>query len=219
MEVEGPSHKSAADQTFHSIQQSFIQELSQSSDKQGVQFPDGRTAHVIEVSNLRSNSPQVNRRRWKLQLEDEQTVYVCLDVKTPPPQLQRVQRDSYGTFEFERVGFRIWVNDLEKARHFYSHLLRLPLSKESTVGFTVAAILTVQKNKDSETPQLSFVSQDKFPSVFLKYRGLDALYEHLQRSNVEIVRSIYASKAGQRFQVRDPEGHVVEFFEGSISES
>lgn len=107
----------------------------------------------------------------------------------------------------------LWVEDFDKALHFYSDVLGLDLLTrpgeipQYAVG---SGILVLAKGRFVQ-PQDAFPPD--FPQVTLAVDDLNAMAARLQAKKIEIEASIQERRDSCWLKLRDPDGNLIELVE------
>jgi ADP-ribosylglycohydrolase/catechol 2,3-dioxygenase-like lactoylglutathione lyase family enzyme len=144
----------------------FMASLDETTSRQTVHLPDGRDGYVREAIALRPGAGNGGASMLRVELEDGQTSHIVHTRNVRPSQGQTTdasgrpnpqpsrpsnprQTEDVETVEAIRVGIRLAVRDLAIARAFYTKVLGLPISKESSESLRIADQLTLVKWTDS----------------------------------------------------------------------
>lgn len=112
-----------------------------------------------------------------------------------------------------RVGIRLYVTDLAKAREFYVNKLQFPLDKEYQSGFTVAGIISLQlaeKGYQGGLPFRGDILSQAIPCI--RVRNLSAIKERLSKNAIPISPA-NGSHSYNAIRIVDPFGNPLEIFE------
>jgi len=178
-----------------------------------IRFPDGRSAGVRRVEPMFSQSAQADL--CQIETEDGQTFAIRRLVRRsrtvkplpktlPVPQVENILR----------VGIKVFVSDLAKAREFYVHKLRFPIDKEYSTGFTVAGFISVLLSNQLEQPDLRFPRNAlPSPTPCIRVANLAATASRLSEAGIPMTTAT-GHRSYKAFQIVDPFGNKLEIFEG-----
>ena len=187
-----------------------------------VKLPDGREATISAPQWLNARSKTAAVESWKLTTAEGQSLYVKkisrekfpvgLNAVKRVDRLLEEQETHLQPVEISRVGVKLPVRDLTKARLFYEKVLGLKVFKESkgTVNFENGVIL-VPVDYELAVEQKEFTLK----SAVLDFRthSLDTVYKNIVRIGATILTPP-ARVNGQRFlRCLDPDGNVIELSE------
>ncbi|PYK14326.1 MAG: hypothetical protein DME55_15390 [Verrucomicrobia bacterium] len=193
----------------------FLEALEKLTTPTPITLLDGRRAMLIAKEELPCTGKTYRAWRWRLETQDGQTIFIKKtrrrSAKDIPPLLET-------RIEVVRLGLKIFVDDLAKAKEFYTSLLGLPLDKETASAFTVNGILSVQRSNNRafrtfERPQDGTCG----PLLCLRVTNLQEAYRMLSARGVKIVEELRQQKSYCSFRVADPSGNLVEIFESTSS--
>lgn len=173
-----------------------------------IRLPDGRQSYLKKIEPMFSESAQADL--CVFETEDGQTLAVRRIVRRQKVSLTRadILRD-----EILRVGIKIFVSDLAKAKEFYVQKLHFPVVKEYPTGFTVAEVISVHLANSDEQRNLSFHTPSlPPPTPCIRVADIDAVAARLSASGV-VITPILGHRSANAFRVLDPFGNALEFFE------
>jgi len=177
-----------------------------------IHFPDGRSAGVRSVEPMFSQSAQADL--CQIQTEDGQTFAIRRLVRRtrttkPLPKPLAVPEVE----NILRVGIKVFVSDLQKAREFYVHKLHFPIDKEYSTGFTVAGFISVLLSSQLEQQDFRFPRNAlPSPTPCIRVANLAATASRLSEARIPMT-PVTGHRSYKAFQIVDPFGNKLELFE------
>ncbi len=199
--------------------------LSEKRIGDSVRLPDGREAKVLAILRHRSRSKTKDTTSWKIETTDGQTLYVKkvarLPLKPETGDVHLIQEapshDVQSTFiEVAKLGVRLPVYDLQRARNFYTDVLGLRISGESSdrVKFECGILLVpVQAWAHREWPLPRTVEARTGLSISLEVRALRPAFERIKAKGARIISPPTARGGWLSFRCLDIDGNIVELVE------
>ena len=190
----------------------FTSSLKSLTVGSSVRFPDGRNAHVKSVEPMFSQTAQADLCR--IETDDGQSLSIRrvvrrgksekpLENPSTPPQLEKVIR----------VGIKLFVSDLLKAREFYVQKLRFPVDKEFSTGFTVAGIISVHLFNQHGQNELHFPRNAPLtPIPCVRVSDLGTTAARLSQVGI-VMTPVTGQRSYKAFHIIDPFGNRLEIFE------
>jgi predicted enzyme related to lactoylglutathione lyase len=177
-----------------------------------LRLPDGRNGTIKNIEEMFSQTARAEL--CKIELEDGQTIAikrVARGAKLAKNISETVTLDK--AEGILRVGIKLYVTDLAKAKEFYIHKLRFPIDKEYQTGFTMAGIISVHLADKGVQGRLP-LRGDSLPQAIpcVRVANLSAVKERLSKSGIAILPAV-GSRSYKAIQIEDPFGNPLEIFE------
>lgn len=204
---------------------SFFNRLRETKIGGPVLLPDGREARVsaLQPHKAQSRTPQVVS--WKLVTDDGQSLYV--------KKISRGKADSHlsapegisSSFhspsqaylqpvEIGRIGVKLPVRDIGKARLFYEKALGFKVEKEFSGGINFdSGVMLRSVGLARETKMELKEVALKSATLAFKTRSLDAAYKNVTGVGATILTELSRMNGGRLFRCLDPDGNVIELFD------
>jgi ADP-ribosylglycohydrolase/catechol 2,3-dioxygenase-like lactoylglutathione lyase family enzyme len=196
--------------------QEFKSEIAQLKEGSGLRLLDGRRSKLKKKEVLPTLHGSQQFSRSHLETEDGQTIFIVSSLagskktKTSSAQRSNLLSSSISLIPVARIGVKIFVNDLEEARSFYSETLGLPLEKESSRGLTVGGIISlVLRAKRSKSRSSAL---NAHPVLMLKVPNLNQMQARLNELGIRTLDQADLAVKYPHFYVRDPSGNYIEIF-------
>jgi ADP-ribosylglycohydrolase len=190
----------------------FLNSLKTLERGSKLRLPDGRSGMVKNIEEMFSETARAEL--CKIELEDGQTIAIKRVVRgAKTTKNVRKPNDSNEAESILRVGIKLYVTDLAKAKDFYIHKLHFPIDKEYQTGFTMAGIISVHLADKGFQGRLPFRG-DSLPQAIpcIRVANLSAIRERLSNNGIEILPA-NGSRSYKAIQIEDPFGNPLEIFE------
>jgi ADP-ribosylglycohydrolase/catechol 2,3-dioxygenase-like lactoylglutathione lyase family enzyme len=191
----------------------FTSELERLHASEGVILPDGRSAVVAKAGPLETSYLNSEVRQWEINVEDGQTLAITKARKKR--KATKSAPKKYPGLGLVRCGVKLFVRNLDEARHFYINQLGLSLEKEGSFSFTVGGTISVHQINDDNKPHDLGVNTTTM--LCLKVSDVSQAYALLQNSGVKVRLPICRRKGCEFFHVCDPSGNLIEVFEAGTN--
>lgn len=187
----------------------FEEGVSSLKEGKDIRLPDGRHAILTRIEPMFSESATADLYIFEAEDGQKFAIKRILRGRRRVPSVPSHSESE----KILRVGIKIFVSDLAKAKDFYAGKLRLPIAKEYSSGFTVAEVISVHLANTEYQSNLSFRSASFCaPIPCIRVINTDAMASRLSKSGVTI-RPINGHTSIKGFRVLDPFGNEMEFFE------
>jgi ADP-ribosylglycohydrolase/predicted enzyme related to lactoylglutathione lyase len=191
--------------------------LEHSAESMTIDLPDGRVGRFVSKSTCATVSGNFDFSLYQIKTLDGQSLYVS-GAKTKKPQVSPVRvsarLDRLGLenaiVSDSKIGFKVFVHDLERAKSFYAGILGLRIEKESSRTLTVGGMISLVLNKTKRASSKSKVGLNSI--ICLKVSNLVILREKLKGTKIKIIEEEEASPTYPHFYIRDPSGNLIEIF-------
>ncbi|MDA1349724.1 MAG: ADP-ribosylglycohydrolase family protein [Chloroflexi bacterium] len=191
---------------------SFAKHLFERRRGDRIALPDGRTGRVVDILPLGSTTVDVQICR--IALEDGQHISVKqVRRRTDKPEqrpaaLATIESRAIATKSKPKIGVKIPVANLTRARAFYEETLGLEITKET------AAFVTVAGNLALTAANGGGIQANLIPSsgmcITIEVGEIGTLFQTIKRSGATITSEIQAIRGRQRFTFKDPDGNPIE---------
>jgi ADP-ribosylglycohydrolase len=176
-----------------------------------IRLPDKRRAAVKRVEPMFSQTAEADL--CVIEAEDGQTLGLRRLIRGS--KREKPVRKEFGKQDAEnilRVGIKIFVNDLTKARDFYVNKLRFPVDKEYSTGFTVAGIISVHifGQRQGDFSFRGNTVQSAIPCI--RVASISATAARLAKSGINTT-PVAGNHSYKALEIVDPFGNRLEIFE------
>jgi ADP-ribosylglycohydrolase len=176
-----------------------------------VVLPDGREGRADRIDEMYSGTAEANLIH--VSLACGQTVAVKRIIRGAKKGFAQVKVEHSRPSEILRVGIKLFVSDLNKAREFYIAKLQFPIDKQYPNGFTMAGNISVLLAKPRIQQALDFRPEGSSNIVpCIRIANLDEIEKRLIEKGVSVKR-VDENHSYKAIQVIDPFGNVLELFQ------
>ncbi len=169
-------------------------------------LPDGRRASLQRVVPMFSETADASL--CVLETEDGQTLAMKRIIRRAKFMFVYPKKD-----EILKVGIKVFVSDLAKAKEFYVGKLGFPVVKEYASGFTVAEVISVHLANGDGQRNLSFLPKSlPAPTPCIRVADLGVVAARLSSQGI-IMTPVSEHRSIKAFRLSDPFGNELEFFE------
>jgi ADP-ribosylglycohydrolase/predicted enzyme related to lactoylglutathione lyase len=197
-----------------------------------IALPDGREGCVLAQNRHTARSDSTSVFSWRIQAADGQTLYLkritrtAVEKKTAKESQSRegsathLQRDQ--PVEAIRLGVKLPVSSMSKARAFYGDAVGLKIVHETESSVNLAGLLALvhqdyrAQHLESGSHQLSKAAL-RGPIISIETQSLDQAYENVRRSGANILIPITPTRRHRFFLCCDFDGNLVEIYESRKS--
>lgn len=204
----------------------FLSNLQEKKIGDSVRLPDGREAAVSELRPHKAQSRMTQVVSWKLVLADGQSLYVKKisrgKTDSRPSTLETTSSSPNSFFktqqlqpvELVKIGVKLPVRDIDKARLFYEKALGFKVEKEFSGGINFdSGVMLRSVGLERETKMGLKEVALKSATLALKIRSLDAAYKNVTGVGATILTELSRINGGRFFRCLDPDGNVIELFD------
>ena len=196
----------------------FEKALPSMATSQEVTLPDRRKAILESKEQLPTRVRNLAAFRWKLSVDDGQTIYVKKLERTgsspaeqTAPPAQEKSRQAAPVLTPRVVGFRLYVSNLAESREFYTKSVGLQIvaQTETSVSLTGSLHLIAK----APPTQRSLQPINGVQGRFVIYIETNDLRQSYQNTHAFLLEPIRNSRTRRYFTCSDPDGNVVEIAE------
>jgi catechol 2,3-dioxygenase-like lactoylglutathione lyase family enzyme len=176
-----------------------------------VVLPIGSHAKVLGDGGIIPRSQKLHVSSWKIEDENHQTFFI--------KQLSRQSSQPLEEFEQKRfdlddafvpkgrlAGISLFTTNLEESRRFYSRLLGLSITRDTSVLVALGSNLVLRQKS-------GVTSVDEGTIIYVDVDDLRRCWQNLQRLAYANVSEIKERSQRSSFTCRDPDGRTVEVFQ------
>jgi ADP-ribosylglycohydrolase len=175
-----------------------------------IKLPDGRSGKLFQVEEMFSQTAKAYLCR--VELEDGQTL-ALKNIQRGAKRTDKIDQVSERESEsIVRVGIKLFVPDLTKARQFYVQTLHLPIDKAYQSGFTVAGIISILLADGNKQSQLRFSDFPIHAILCIRVAKLSIITDRLSEAGIPI-SYVNGSHSYKAIRIVDPFGNTLELFE------
>jgi catechol 2,3-dioxygenase-like lactoylglutathione lyase family enzyme len=177
-----------------------------------LRLPDGRSGTLKKIEEMFSQTARAELCR--IEIDDGQTVAIKrIERGVKSGKSGHTSSGPGDAEEILRVGIRLYVTDLRKARDFYVNKLHLPLDKEYPGGLTVAGIISLQLTEKGHQAAFRLHTDSLAQAIpCIRVRSLSEMKKRLSMNGIPIFPP-NGSHSYKAIQILDPFGNTLEIFE------
>lgn len=199
----------------------MISQLERKESGDTVVFPDGREARICDRIEHEVANPKTIAFSWKLQCRDGQTLFVKrLGKHRKPPPSQRIDPELFDNESkraappASRVGVKVFVEDLPKARNFYEKALGLQVQKQSSdlVNFAGRFTLMALPVRGEEAEAIRRYTCQGTTVVYIEMQDPKPAFESVKKLGTRIITQFREESGKPCFRCLDPAGNLVEVY-------
>ena len=200
-----------------SILKDFRYMLEQSPESATIELPDGREGKLVGKRPCDGVSGNFEFSLYQVETIDGQSLYISAakskkSQASPPSTSTRL--DLLGLENAivtnSKIGFKVFVHDLERAKSFYAGILGLRIEKESSRTLTVGGMISLVLSKTKRSTNKTQVGSNSI--LCLKVLNFEVLRKKLKETKIKIIENEASSPSYPHFYIRDPSGNMIEIF-------
>lgn len=200
----------------------FLDKLKARKIGDSVLLPDGRKAIISAFQSHKAQSRTAQAVSWKLTTIDGQSLYVKKIsrgkadasrgvVESTPSSFNLSLESQLQPVEVVKIGVKLAVRDIGKARVFYEKALGFKVEKEVSggVNFDSGVMLrsiSLERELKKELKEIAL----KSATLAFKTRSLDAAYKNVTQVGATILTELSRTNGRRLFRCLDPDGNVLE---------
>lgn len=201
--------------------ESFSMRLESVRPGETVLLPDEREARVSDPKTLKEGS-STTIIRWHLVTSDGQTMFVkrisrrrkrTSDVSL----FDEPHKRSSEVFEpvaVVKVGMRLAVADLQRAREFYEKVLGLRVIRASSSLVNLGDVVALShRGPRVALDSVKELGPEERIVVYIQTKSVEAAYKNVVHFGTEVLKRITTGHGRRFFWCKDPDGNIVEVSE------
>lgn len=205
---------------------SFVSKLQQTRVDDTIVLPDSREAKVSKSYAHKVWVKNVEVVSWQLTTFDGQSLFIKKISRKQQPTQENLWKsadeksdkseNNRKLKDVTRLGIKLPVDNIDKAREFYNRILGLRIVRETRNIVNLEGIIAlVPKDYGKESIDNETFGEVRHSILYIETRNFERVVGAVQKSGNRIITPVTQWGGQKFFRCIDPDGNIVEVFDAS----